>query len=149
MKNLIFGLLTISSLLSGNIVNAQSKNEKAVESLVQSYFDALNAGDADKATSMFSKNGVLLAQAAPTATGSEQINGTFKYVFDNFSFTLDVNIEQVIIEGNYAIVSSTSKGSFVIKATNETVVAEYRETFVIQKEGGNWRIVRYMYNQPK
>ena len=148
MKKLIVGLLTIGSLLLSNTVNAQSK-EKAVETLVQNYFDALNAGDATKATSYFTKNGVLLAQGAPTATGSEQVSGTFNYVFNNFSFALKVTIDEVIVQGNYAIVSSTSKGSFVIKAKNETVEAEYRETFVMQKEGRVWKIARYMYNQPK
>ena len=101
------------------------------------------------ATSYFTKNGVLLAQGAPTATGSEQVSGTFNYVFNNFSFALKVTIDEVIVQGNYAIVSSTSKGSFVIKAKNETVEAEYRETFVMQKEGRVWKIARYMYNQPK
>jgi hypothetical protein len=53
------------------------------------------------------------------------------------------------VQGNYAIVSSTSKGSFVIKAKNETVSDDYRETFVLQKVNGAWKIARYMYNQSK
>jgi uncharacterized protein (TIGR02246 family) len=150
MKKSIIGLLTIVSLLlMGNTANAQSKDKSAVETLVHNYFDALNSGDAAKVTSFFTKTGVLLAQGAPTATGSEQVIGTFQYVFENFSYSLKVSIGEVIIQGNYAIVSSTSAGSFVIKAKNETVVTEYRETFVIHKEGGVWKIARYMYNQPK
>jgi len=149
MKKSILGLLTIVSLLVGNIANAQSKDKLAVEMLVQNYFDALNSGDATKVTSYFTKNGVLLASGAPTATGSEQVNGTFKYVFDNFNYSLKVNISEVIVQGNYAIVSSTSTGSFIIKAKKESVPAEYRETFIMQKEGGVWKIARYMYNQPK
>lgn len=149
MKKSFLGLLTIVSLLMGNTVNAQSKDKAAVETLVQNYFEALNSGDASKVTAYFTKTGVLLASGAPTATGSEQVNGTFKYVFDNFSYALKVTIGEVIIQGNYAIVSSTSAGSFVIKAKNETVPAEYRETFILQKENGAWKIARYMYNQPK
>lgn len=150
MKKSIFGLLTIVSLLLiGNNVQAQSKDKIAVEKVVTTYFDALNAGNVEKATALFTKNGVLLAQGAPTATGSEQINGTFNYVFDNFSYSLKVSIEAVNLQGNYAIVSSTSTGSFVIKAKNETVSADYRETFILQKEEGVWKIARYMYNQPK
>ncbi|MFV0530020.1 MAG: YybH family protein [Flavobacteriales bacterium] len=150
MKKSIFGLLTIVSLLLiGNNVQAQSKDKIAVKKVVTTYFDALNAGNVEKATALFTKNGVLLAQGAPTATGSEQINGTFNYVFDNFSYSLKVSIEAVNLQGNYAIVSSTSTGSFVIKAKNETVSADYRETFILQKEEGVWKIARYMYNQPK
>ncbi len=116
---------------------------------MHNYFEALNAGDATKVTSYFTKSGVLLAQGAPTATGSEQVNGTFKYVFDNFSYSLKVTIDEVIVQGKTAIVSSTSTGSFVIKAKNETIPADYRETFILQKENGVWKIARYMYNQPK
>lgn len=149
MKKSILGLLTIVSLLVGSTANAQSKDKAAVETLVQNYFNALNSGDATKVTSYFTATGVLLASGAPTATGSEQINGTFKYVFDYFSYALNVTIGEVIVQGNYAIISSTSTGSFVIKAKSETVPADFRETFVMLKEGGVWRIARYMYNQPK
>jgi uncharacterized protein (TIGR02246 family) len=150
MRKSIFGFLAIVSMvLLGTTVNAQSKDETAVEKLVLTYFDALNAGDAEKVTSLFTNTGVLLAQGAPTATGSEQVNGTFKYVFDNFSYALKVSIGEIIVQDKYAIVSSTSTGSFVIKAKSETVPADYRETFVLQKENGVWKIARYMYNQPK
>lgn len=84
-----------------------------------------------------------------TATGKDKINGTFKFVFDNFSYSLKVSIGEVIVQGKSAIVNSTSKGSFVIKAKNETIPADYRETFILQKEKGIWKIARYIYNQPK
>lgn len=150
MKKLILSLVAIVSFLAfGNNANAQSKDKVAVEKVVQNYFEALNTGNATLVTSYFTKSGVLLAQGAPTATGSEQVNGTFKYVFDNFSYALKVSIGEVIVQGNYAIVSSTSTGSFVIKAKNETLPADYRETFILQKENGVWKIAKYMYNQPK
>lgn len=149
MKKSVVILITIVSAFLGTNANAQSKDKAAVETLVQNYFDALNSGDAAMATSYFTKRGILLPQGAPTATGTEQINGTFKYVFDNFSFVLQVTISDVNVQGNYAIVSSTSKGSFTIKAKNETMENEYRETFIMQKDGNSWKIARYMYNQPK
>lgn len=150
MKKSIFGFLAIVAMLFiGTTVNAQTKDKVAVEKLITTYFDALNAGNAENVTTLFTKTGVLLAQGAPTATGSEQVNGTFKYVFDNFSYALKVSIGEVVLQGKYAIVSSTSTGSFVIKAKNETVPADYRETFILQKENGVWKIARYMYNQPK
>lgn len=150
MKKSILGFLILVSLfVFRNTATAQSNDKAAVEKLVHTYFDALNASNAAKATSLFTENGVLLPQGAPTATGTAQISGTFNYVFDNFKYTLEVSIGEVTVQGNYAIVSSTSKGSFVIKAKNETVSAEYRETFVMQKINATWKIVRYMYNQPK
>ncbi len=150
MKKSILGLLILVSLFAfKNAATAQSNDKASVEKTVQAYFDALNASDANKAASLFTENGVLLAQGAPTATGSAQIAGTFNYVFDHFKYSLEVSIGEVIVQGNYAVVSSTSKGSFVIKAKNETVADNYRETFVLQKVNGTWKIARYMYNQAK
>ncbi len=150
MKKSILILFAIVSLVVfRNSATAQSNDKAAVDKLVHAYFDALNASDTNKATALFTENGVLLPSGAPTATGTAQINGTFNYVFDNFKFSLEVSVGEIIVQGNYAIVSSTSKGSFVIKAKNETLTGEYRETFVLQKVNGTWKIARYMYNQPK
>jgi uncharacterized protein (TIGR02246 family) len=150
MKKLTLSLIAIVSFFSfGNNANAQSKDKAAVEKVVNNYFDALNASDASKVVSYFTPDGVLLAPGAPTATGSEQLKGTFQYVFDNFKYTLKVTIGEVTIAGNYAFASSTSKGSYVIKSNSQTVEDEFRETFILQKVNGTWAIVRYMYNKSK
>lgn len=150
MKKLTLSLVAILSFLAfGNNANAQSKDKVAVEKVVNNYFDALNASDASKVVSYFTTNGVLLAPGAPTATGSEQLKGTFQYVFDNFKYTLKVTIGEVTIAGNYAFVSSTSKGSYIIKSNNQTVEDEFRETFIMKKVNGTWMIARYMYNKSK
>jgi len=150
MKKSIFGLVTvIALLLFGNTTNAQSDNKASVEKLVHSYFDALNASDANKVVSLFTTDGVLLATGAPTATGTEQLKGTFQYVFDNFTYTLKETIGEVIVQGDYAFVSSTSKGSFVIKSNNQKVEDDFRELFVMQKVKDSWKIAKYMYNKSK
>ena len=150
MKKITLSLVAIVSFLAfGNNANAQSKDKAAVEKAVNNYFDALNASDASKVVSYFTTNGVLLAPGAPTATGSEQLKGTFQYVFDNFKYTLKVTIGEVTLAGNYAFVSSTSKGSYIIKSNNQTVEDEFRETFIMKKVNGTWMVARYMYNKSK
>ncbi|WP_035672956.1 SgcJ/EcaC family oxidoreductase [Flavobacterium sp. 83] len=150
MTKLTLSLVAIVSFLAfGNNANAQSKDKAAVEKVVYNYFDALNTSDTNKVVSYFTTNGVLLAPGAPTATGSDQLKGTFQYVFDNFKYTLKVTIGEVTLAGNYAFVSSTSKGSYVIKSNNQTVEDEFRETFILQKVNGTWAIARYMYNKSK
>ena len=112
MKKVLLNFIAITAMVMlGITANAQNKDKAAVEKLIQNYFNTLNDGDATKLTSYFTNSAALLAQGAPTATGSDQINGTFKYVFDNFSYSLKVSIGETIIQGKYAIVSSTSTGS--------------------------------------
>lgn len=149
MKKVVFGFLTMAISLLANTVNGQTKEQTVVKTIITNYFKALNASDTNKVVSLFSSNGVLLANGAPTATGTDQLKGTFQYVFDNFSYSLEVTIGDVVIQGNYAIVSSTSKGSFIIKSNNQKVDDDFRETFILKKEKGIWKIVRYMYNKSK
>ena len=128
----------------------ETKTEKsAIEKLIFSYQDALNASDIDKVISLYTQNGALIANAAPTADGVDAVRGTYQYVFDNFSYTLQFSIIEIIVNGNSAFARSTSKGSFVIKTNGQTVADENRELFVFDKENGQWRIARYMYNKSK
>jgi hypothetical protein len=44
--------------------------------------------DVNKVIELYTKDGVLMANSAPTAEGAEQVKGTYQYVFDNFGYTL-------------------------------------------------------------
>lgn len=157
---LITGAIIISLIAFQNETKSQSNNFKngkmettteksAIEKLIFSYQNALNASDAGKVIELYTKNGVLMANSAPTAEGAEQVKGTYQYVFDNFSYTLQFSIIEIVVNGNTAFARSTSKGSFVIKASEQTIPDENRELFVFEKVDGNWKIARYMYNKTK
>ena len=123
--------------------------KSAIEKLIFSYQDALNASDVSKVIELYTKNGVLMPNIAPTANGVGQIKGTYQYVFDNFSYTLQFSIIEIEVSGNYAFARSTSKGSVTTKANGQTVPDENRELFVFEKVDGKWKIARYMFNKSK
>lgn len=148
MKKALFVCSFIASaLFMSHTAKAQSNGKSEIEKLIFAYRDALNASDADKVVALYTTDGVLLPNAAPTATGAEQVKGTYQYVFDNFKYNLEFTIGEIVVTGNYAFARSTSKGSFVIKASGQTVPDENRELFVFQKVKGKWKIARYMYNK--
>jgi len=163
MKKVLLTFAVIFSLVGlQNVANAQSAAPKAkkaatsaspakadIEKLISTYQDALNASDTEKVLALYTKTGVLMASGAPTAEGAEQVKGTYGYVFENYKYTLQFSIIEVVVNGNTAFARSTSKGSFVIKASGQTVEDENRELFVFEKENGQWKIARYMYNKTK
>lgn len=150
MKSLLFAIAILGSLLFfPSKAEAQTNAKAEIEKLIFAYRDALNASDANKVVSLYTSQGVLLANAAPTAEGAEQVKGTYQYVFDNYKYNLEFTIIEIIVNGNYAFARSTSKGSFIIKASGQTVADENRELFVFEKVNGNWKIARYMYNKAK
>lgn len=148
-KLLIAFVLLTSTVFIATDAKSQSSEKAAVEALVHTYFDALNASDVNKVASLFTADGVLLATGAPTASGNDQVKGTFQYVFDNFNYNLQLTIGDVTVAGKNAFVSSTSKGSYVVKATGQKADDDYRELFVLEKVKGDWKIAKYMYNRAK
>lgn len=148
MKKLFipFALL-ISTMFIGTKAKSQSNDKSSIEKLILSYRDALNASDANKVVALYTADGVLLANAAPSAESATAIKGTYQYVFDNYKYSLEFTIVEIVVEGKYAFARSTSKGSFVIKSTGQSVPDENRELFVFEKVKGQWKIARYMYNK--
>lgn len=150
MKKILFIMALIASLFSISITAHAQSNQKAdIEKLIYAYRDALNASDVNRVVALYTPDGVLLPNAAPTAVGMDQVKGTYQYVFDNFKYNLDFTIGEIVINGNTAFVRSTSKGSFVSKASGATVPDENRELFVFEKVKGQWKIARYMYNKTR
>jgi uncharacterized protein (TIGR02246 family) len=152
MAFLILGMGTLQSFQpagnSGKETNANSEKQ-AVEKVINSYQEALNASNAERVVTLFTKDGVLMANAAPTAEGAEAVKGTYQYVFDNFTYDLKFTVLDVVVSGNTAYARSQSKGSFIIKASGQKVDDEFRELFVFEKQKGEWKIARYMYNKSK
>jgi len=121
----------------------------AIEKLIFSYQDALNASDASMVIELYTKDSVLMANNTPTAEGAGEVKDFYRYVFDNFSYTLQFSIIEIVVSGNYAFARSTSKGSFIIKAKGQTIPDENRELFVLENVDGKWKISRYMFNKTK
>lgn len=138
-----------NSVKANRTLNATASEKTAIEKLIYSYQDALNASDVNKVISLYTTDGVLMASGAPTAEGAEQVKGTYQYVFDNFTYTLKFTIQEIEVNGNTAFARSTSQGNFTIKKSGQSVPDENSELFVFEKVKGQWKIARYMYNKTK
>ncbi|WP_421794417.1 YybH family protein [Haliscomenobacter sp.] len=137
-----------------NSVNNQNKmemdNEKAaIEKLLFTYRDALNASNTDKVLPLYTATGVFMPSNAPTSVGQDQVKGAYDFVFNSIQLKIEFFIDEIEVHGDIAFARTTSKGTTLIHATGETVPEENRELFVLQKENGQWKIARYMFNKTK
>lgn len=108
---LTLGTQEVATAQTNNKTETKTNSDKqAIEKVIATYQDALNASDASKVVGLFTKTGVLMANAAPTAEGSEAVKGTYQYVFDNFTYDLKFTVLDVVVNGNTAYVRSQSKG---------------------------------------
>ncbi len=140
---------------SENQIDNQNKGEmetsekQEIKNLLLTYRDALNASDVSKVLPLYTEDGIFMPSGAPTAIGTEQVKGTYEFVFSNIKLSIEFYIDEITVNGEYAFAITTSKGSTLIHATGETVPEENRELFILQKENGSWKIDRYMFNKMK
>lgn len=129
------------------IMEKQAKQE--IEKLLMEYKETLNTSNAEKATSLYSKDGIFMPSGAPSAIGEKQIKAAYDFVFSQIQLTIEFYIEEITVENSFAFAVTSSKGSTLIHATGETVPEENRELFVFENENGAWKIARYMFNKTK
>lgn len=125
----------------------ESKEKNEIKKLLFTYRDALNASDVNKVLPLYTEDGIFMPSGAPTSVGTEQVRGAYEFVFSNIELSIEFYIDEISINGDYAFARTTSKGSTLIHATGATVPEENRELFVLQKEEGQWKIDRYMFNK--
>ena len=127
----------------------QSTEKSAIQKLLFSYRDALNASDVNKVLLLYASDGVFMPSNAPSAIGLEQIKGSYQFVFSQIQLNIEFFIDEISVSGDYAFARTTSKGTTLIHANGKTVGEENRELFVLQKSNGEWKISRYMFNKMK
>ncbi|MBC6605379.1 SgcJ/EcaC family oxidoreductase [Hymenobacter sp. BT188] len=130
-------------------VVAADNDKAAIEKVITAYRDALKEANAGKVVALYTKDAVLMPPGAPTAVGQEQVKATYEYVFNAIKLDINFTIDDIAVNGNNAIVRSTSKGTAVVNANGQSAPEENRELFVFQKVSGQWKIARYMYNKTK
>ena len=127
----------------------EKKAKQEIEAVLMTYKEALNASDAEKATSLYTKDGIFMPLGVPSAIGSEKIKGAYEFVFSNIQLNIEFYIEEITVENKFAFAVTSSKGSTLIHATKETIPEENRELFIFENENGVWKIARYMFNKTK
>ena len=161
MKNLfIYATLLLALAACQNETKNQSNNstqnnmeqtteKSAIEKLLFSYRDALNASDVNKVLALYANDGVFMPSNAPSAIGQEQVKVSYEFVFSQIQLNIEFYIDEIVVNGDYAFARTISKGTTLIHASGQTVAEENRELFVLQKTNGQWKISRYMFNKMK
>jgi uncharacterized protein (TIGR02246 family) len=127
----------------------QTTEKPAIEKLLFSYRDALNASDVTNVLTLYTNDGVFMPSNAPSAVGQEQVKASYEFVFSQIKLNIEFFIDEIVVNGDYAFARTISRGTTLIHANGETVAEENRELFVLQKTNEQWKIARYMFNKMK
>lgn len=138
-----------SENLTKNKETMEKLAKQEIEDLLMTYKSTLNTSNAEKATSLYTKDGIFMPIGSPSAIGTDQIKSAYDFVFSQIQLNIEFYIEEITIENNMAYAVTSSKGTTLIHANGETIPEENRELFVFEKENGTWKIARYMFNKTK
>ncbi|WP_373819791.1 SgcJ/EcaC family oxidoreductase [Glaesserella sp.] len=129
------------------VINAEKQDETAIRQLINDYAAALKSANPQNVVALYRNDGVLMPSNAPTAQGKNAITATYQHIFSAVGLDLQFDIKEITVNGNVAIVRSTSNGTATVKANNTKVPEVNRELFVLDKVDSKWKIARYMFNK--
>jgi uncharacterized protein (TIGR02246 family) len=127
----------------------EKQDKQQIERLLTEYKNSLNTSDAALAQSLYAKDGVFMPTGAPSAIGSENILKSYEFIFSQIQLNIEFYIDEIVVDGDFAFATTSSKGTTLIHANGQTVPEENRELFVFEKIDSAWKIARYMFNKTK
>lgn len=127
----------------------EKQEKQQIEQLLSTYKNSLNTSDAALAQSLYAKDGIFMPSGGPSAIGQENILASYQFIFTQIQLNIEFYIDEIVVEGDFAFATTSSKGTTLIHASGQTVPEENRELFVFEKIDGAWKIARYMFNKTK
>lgn len=129
-------------------VGYTEEDEQEVQTLIASaYRDALASGNADAVVSNFTDDGVVMPPEGATYRGTDYVKNNYENIFSSVGLDLTFNIDEIVLDGDYGFVRSTSNGTANILVDGSTAPEINHELWVVHKIEGTWKIAFYMYNK--
>ena len=137
-----------TEVVTNTTSGSTAQDEEQVNTLIAStYRDALAAGDADAITNTFAEDGVVMPPEEATYRGTDAVKENYKAICSSVALDLQFSIDEVVLDGVYGFVRSTSDGTATVLADNSSAEEINRELWIVHKVDGQWKIAFYMYNK--
>lgn len=122
-----------------------------IKELIKTYEIALNANDLEKILALYGREPVFMPQHAPALVGRDAVRAGYKQVFETLKLNIRFEVHEIEEAGDWAWVRTSSAGRTRILAAGVEVTEGNNELFIFRREGGEWRIHRYLFatNQPR
>jgi len=125
-------------------MNSTQKQE--VQTFIANYAVALNAASTELISDYYASSGVFMPDGYPTFNNGEQFKRNIISFFRKKSILIEYVITDISIDGTIALVNALA----AIRSTDLTSKIETTKTtrdfFVLQLEGKEWKILRYLFN---
>lgn len=122
-----------------------------IKDLIKTYEAALNANDLEKILALYGSEPVFMPQHAPALVGRDAVRAGYRQVFDTIKLNIQFEVQEIEEAGDWAWARTSSAGRTRLLAAGVEVTEGNNELFIFRREGGEWRIHRYLFatNQPR
>ena len=122
-----------------------------IDEVLKTYESALNANDVDKILALYGNEPVFMPQHAPALVGRDAVRAGYEQVFATIKLDIRFEVHEIVETGDWAWARTSSAGRTRILAAGAEVTEGNNELFTFRREGGEWRIHRYLFstNQPR
>ena len=122
----------------------------AIQELLASYANALNAAKADLIPSFYTADGLFMPEGIKTLTTGDQAKTNSGGYLRKSSFNIDYQIKDVFIGDQFAFAQVAAKVKTTDPASGKASLKTSRDFFVLRrKDNGDWKIYRYIFNNVK
>jgi uncharacterized protein (TIGR02246 family) len=117
----------------------------SIEPVIRAYESALNANDVDTILGLYSADPVFMPQGAPALVGRAAVRAGYEHVFNTLKLNVRFTVHEIEEVGDWAWVRTSSAGRTRVLAAGTEGDEGNNELFVFRREGGAWRIHRYLF----
>lgn len=122
-----------------------------IKELLKTYESALNTNDLEGILALYGSDPVFMPQHAPALIGRDAVRAGYEQVFATIKLNIRFEVHEIEEAGDWAWARTSSAGRTRILAAGAEVTEGNNELFIFRREGGEWRIHRYLFstNQPR
>jgi uncharacterized protein (TIGR02246 family) len=117
----------------------------SIDQAIRAYETALNANDPDTILGLYSADPVFMPQGAPALVGRAAVRAGYEHVFNTLKLNVHFTVHEIEEAGDWAWVRTSSAGRTRVLAAGTEGDEGNNELFVFRREGGAWRIHRYLF----
>ena len=128
------------------LFNARASEEQAVKDVLNNYINYVNAGNLEELFKLYTDDAVVMPPFDRSRSGREQIEKSVRETHEKITFNLTLQIDEVIVSGDWAFARAQSFGAMALKETGDSIIDEGKVLFILHKDPGGWKIARYMLN---
>lgn len=120
--------------------------QQEVQTFIANYAEVLNSGNSELILHFFAERGLFMPDGYPTFTAGEKFMKSSTSFFRKNTILINYEINDISIEGDFALVNSNASTTSTDLTSNKKTTRNSRDFFVLQRESGEWKILRYIFN---